>query len=187
MLKKMWKDEEGVSPVIAVILMVAITVVLAAVLYVWASSFATGDTEEFGEGHATVIGDNYKVDIISMNQIDITETKFQLLDQYGGPKLDSDGEAIYGEVDDITVIAYASNQSFYEDSSDTMPLNDTATGEFYYYVVFQDVDNNGKMNAGDTFLIKGTGNGGKAGEDDVFRVKSDRTKKTIWEVELPAA
>ena len=33
------KDDEGVSPVIAVILMVAITVVLAAVLYVWAASF----------------------------------------------------------------------------------------------------------------------------------------------------
>ena len=33
------KNDEGVSPVIAVILMVAITVVLAAVLYVWAASF----------------------------------------------------------------------------------------------------------------------------------------------------
>ena len=33
------KNEDGVSPVIAVILMVAITVVLAAVLYVWAASF----------------------------------------------------------------------------------------------------------------------------------------------------
>ena len=36
------KDEEGVSPVIAGILMVAITVVLAAVLYVWAASFLDG-------------------------------------------------------------------------------------------------------------------------------------------------
>ena len=33
------KNDEGDSPVIAVILMVAITVVLAAVLYVWAASF----------------------------------------------------------------------------------------------------------------------------------------------------
>ena len=40
-------NEEAVSPVIATILMVAITVVLAGVLYVWASSLAgdsTGDT-----------------------------------------------------------------------------------------------------------------------------------------------
>ncbi len=36
-MKRIWKNEEGVSPVIAVILMVAITVVLAAVLYVMVS------------------------------------------------------------------------------------------------------------------------------------------------------
>ena len=38
-------EEEAVSPVIATILMVAITVVLAGVLYVWASSLAEGNTE----------------------------------------------------------------------------------------------------------------------------------------------
>ncbi len=37
-------DEEAVSPVIAIILMVAITVVLAGVLYVWVTSLA--DTDE---------------------------------------------------------------------------------------------------------------------------------------------
>jgi flagellin-like protein len=37
-------DEEAVSPVIAIILMVAITVVLAGVLYVWVTSLA--DTED---------------------------------------------------------------------------------------------------------------------------------------------
>lgn len=36
---KMWKDVTGVSPIIAVILMVAITVVLAATIYVWVSGF----------------------------------------------------------------------------------------------------------------------------------------------------
>jgi flagellin-like protein len=36
-MKVVWRSEEGVSPVIAVILMVAITVVLAAVLYVMVS------------------------------------------------------------------------------------------------------------------------------------------------------
>ena len=38
-------NEEAVSPVIATILMVAITVVLAGVLYVWASSLAEGNTD----------------------------------------------------------------------------------------------------------------------------------------------
>ena len=39
------RNEEAVSPVIATILMVAITVVLAGVLYVWASSLAEDNTE----------------------------------------------------------------------------------------------------------------------------------------------
>jgi flagellin-like protein len=44
-MKKMWKmrkNREAVSPVIATILMVAITVVLAAVLYVMVMGFGTG-------------------------------------------------------------------------------------------------------------------------------------------------
>jgi flagellin-like protein len=39
-LSKHHKKDEAVSPVIAVILMVAITVVLAAVVYVWVSGFS---------------------------------------------------------------------------------------------------------------------------------------------------
>ena len=39
------QNEEAVSPVIATILMVAITVVLAGVLYVWASQLAEGNTD----------------------------------------------------------------------------------------------------------------------------------------------
>ena len=45
MMKKMWKmrkDKSAVSPVIATILMVAITVVLAAVLYVMVMGFGNG-------------------------------------------------------------------------------------------------------------------------------------------------
>ncbi|MDD3492845.1 MAG: type IV pilin [Candidatus Thermoplasmatota archaeon] len=42
---KMWEDKTGVSPIIAVILMVAITVVLAATIYVWVSGFGGGGDE----------------------------------------------------------------------------------------------------------------------------------------------
>lgn len=38
----MLKDKTGVSPIIAIILMVAITVVLAATIYVWVSGFGAG-------------------------------------------------------------------------------------------------------------------------------------------------
>ena len=42
MFKRIWKDEEAVSPVIATILMVAITVVLAGVLVVYMQQFSNG-------------------------------------------------------------------------------------------------------------------------------------------------
>jgi len=41
-MQRIWKKNDGVSPVIATILMVAITVVLAAVLYVMVSGYMTG-------------------------------------------------------------------------------------------------------------------------------------------------
>ena len=44
-MKNEQMNEEAVSPVIATILMVAITVVLAGVLYVWASSLAEGNAQ----------------------------------------------------------------------------------------------------------------------------------------------
>lgn len=83
------QDDEAVSPVIAVILMVAITVVLAATVYVWVSGFGTsgsikkfpqvtlkdhdGSTSPFAASHAlatlehrggdTVNWDDYTVNI----------------------------------------------------------------------------------------------------------------------------
>ncbi len=186
MIKKIWKEDEAVSPVIAVILMVAITVVLAAVLYVWAQSFTdTGPYQAPGEASVEVVGDNYKVTIISMTQLSITETKFQLLDQYGGPRLKGDGAAIYDEVDLVEVELYATNQSFYETPTDDMPLNESDNAEYYFHVVFTDVDQNDRMNAGDVFLIKGSRNGGAARGSDVFRVISDQTKQAIFKVTLP--
>lgn len=43
--KFLMRDEEAVSPVIAVILMVAITVVLAATVYVWVSGFGSNSSQ----------------------------------------------------------------------------------------------------------------------------------------------
>jgi flagellin-like protein len=45
-IKKIWEDVTGVSPIIAVILMVAITVVLAATIYVWVSGFGGGGEQQ---------------------------------------------------------------------------------------------------------------------------------------------
>ena len=43
-IKKWIKNKAGVSPIIAIILMVAITVVLAATIYVWVSGMGKGGT-----------------------------------------------------------------------------------------------------------------------------------------------
>jgi len=69
----MWKikNKEAVSPVIGVILMVAITVVLAAVLYVWVSGFMTagggGAAPTAALGTPTLVGTNYTVKVTSIS------------------------------------------------------------------------------------------------------------------------
>ena len=62
------KNEEAVSPVIATILMVAITVVLAAVLYVMVSGLITspGNTQKLIVGTVTISGGNWIVTFTSV-------------------------------------------------------------------------------------------------------------------------
>jgi flagellin-like protein len=56
MMKKTWKNNKAVSPVIATILMVAITVVLAAVLYVMVMGFGSGGTTSAPTASLTTSG-----------------------------------------------------------------------------------------------------------------------------------
>lgn len=86
-MKKLFrKDDEAVSPVIAVILMVAITVVLAGVLYVWVSSFGGGGTS--GVSISSSYTDKthyYKLDIIKVSggTLSIDDAKFLLVSKQG--------------------------------------------------------------------------------------------------------
>ena len=86
-MKRIWKNEEGVSPVIAVILMVAITVVLAAVLYVMVSGMMSGTTtaptgalsfteHEVGNytGGIISLSDTVKVTDASITIIDVSDS-----------------------------------------------------------------------------------------------------------------
>jgi flagellin-like protein len=73
MMKKMWKmrkDKSAVSPVIATILMVAITVVLAAVLYVMVMGFGGngGSTPTASLSSApTTTAHQYKITVLSVS------------------------------------------------------------------------------------------------------------------------
>lgn len=147
----------------------------------------SSDYHDHGEIRVSVQKGNYLVKITEMRQLDVSEMKFQLLDSRGGIKVNADNETIYDEVDVITAVPYSINQSFFENESDTNPLNGTDDQSHYYYVVFLDRDQNEQVNVGDQFLIKGNGNGGVASKGDLFRLRSDRTKKTIWEAEFPKA
>lgn len=85
-MKKIWavrKDSEAVSPVIATILMVAITVVLAAVLYVMVLGFGgTSQTTPAATYQKTTITNGQKISIVSITKTDVSwdDVKVQLSD-----------------------------------------------------------------------------------------------------------
>ncbi len=140
---------------------------------------------EFGYAEASVIDDDYQVDLKYMPPIDITDTKYQLLDKNGTIKTMENGRWIYNEVDPVTALNYHSNQSFYEYDNDTNPLNESWEREPYYHVAFVDVQRDYSQSEGDYFRIRSMVNGGHAEPGDIFRVISDHTRNTIFEVTLP--
>ncbi len=81
MMKKMWKNRSGVSPVIATILMVAITVVLAAVLYVMVMGFggnpASTPTGQFKAAERSSDGESYRIQVLSISEAkSVSEMRF---------------------------------------------------------------------------------------------------------------
>ena len=83
-MQKENRNEEAVSPVIATILMVAITVVLAGVLYVWASQLAEGNTDG-----------------------DFSMYRFSVDDASGTPTAASGEELVYVAMDEGTELSWA--------------------------------------------------------------------------------
>ena len=101
MKRRIVNDEQAVSPVIAVILMVAITVVLAAVLYVWASSFLGGTTKNAPTGSMIASEDGsgvWTIQIVKINpQVSVNSVHWYLLDPSGNnTKADGLVADIYG-------------------------------------------------------------------------------------------
>jgi len=86
MKRRIVNDENAVSPVIAVILMVAITVVMAAVLYAWVIGIGlTPKSSPVGSMIASEDGDNiWTVQIIKMNpQPSVNSVHWYLMDIQG--------------------------------------------------------------------------------------------------------
>jgi flagellin-like protein len=81
-MKKYWairKDSEAVSPVIATILMVAITVVLAAVLYVMVLGFGgTQTSTPVATYSKTAVANGEQINIVSISKTDVSWDKIKV-------------------------------------------------------------------------------------------------------------
>ena len=169
------KNDEGVSPVIAVILMVAITVVLAAVLYVWAASFleqgesapiATFFVQEGSDGI-------YHVDVIKVSkQEDLAGFSFYLKDETGSTYVGGGhgfGEIamqiVGGEEHGIDT-AYNGGDEQLENRRD----NESADDGTDFPVSFNDNDRDSKLAAGDQFMVYGNGNAANGPAADNWRL-----------------
>ena len=169
------KNDEGVSPVIAVILMVAITVVLAAVLYVWAASFleqgesapiATFFVQEGSDGI-------YHVDVIKVSkQEDLAGFSFYLKDETGSTYVGAGhgfGEIamqiVGGEEHGIDA-AYSGDDEQLQNRAGNVSADDGTD----YPVQFNDNDRDSKLSAGDQFMVYGNGNAANGPAEDNWRL-----------------
>lgn len=129
-MKKIWRNEEGVSPVIAVILMVAITVVLAAVLYVMVSgmlgSTGTTPTVSMNWNEDPEEPGNYTGNVVSISGVSSINT------------------------DDVTVTV---TQGTTSDSKDLDTFGTLVVGTMT--LSFTDLAPDGKLGAEDIFSIVG--------------------------------
>ena len=112
-------DEQAVSPVIATILMVAITVVLSGVIYVWASSLA--DTTAKGVPRMTfdVDSSNAAAGADSFHRITVTGSQVELATQAVEVTFeytDASGETVRNQYN----LADPSVYGFYPGNSDSM-------------------------------------------------------------------
>ena len=154
------KNDEGVSPVIAVILMVAITVVLAAVLYVWAASFLEqGESAPIGTFYTTKDSqNNYFVEVIKVSkQEDLLGFSFFLKDGTGSTYVGGNG---FGEVamqyqggDEMGIdMTYNGDNETLQSRADNVKNDDGSN----FPVKFSDNDRDGKLSSGDQFLVYGS-------------------------------
>ena len=207
-MKKVWKDEEAVSPVIGVILMVAITVVLAAVLYVWASSFVqSGNNTPKCEFTMANPNNDYAATVQGISEkTDINETSWVIEDSAGQAIMTGEVWHIYDDLylvgrKDIQLsdpVAYNKSKGGYMRDNDGNPLTDPVDYWENYAghniteptIVFINNDQAGekgvwKISDGDQFFIRGELNGSTIVKEGYrLKIKYDPTDEIIGAVTL---
>ena len=129
-MKNIKRKEEGVSPVIATILMVAITVVLAATLYMMLPSGNETDTTEAMSGRVTEVDDGYIIEIDS-----------------GSVNWANDKPRVYN-----TDTGVSTTGSSWNEGTDRR-FGNFSIGGSDVPVIFNDNDGNDNINGGDTFKL----------------------------------
>ena len=186
------KNDEGVSPVIAVILMVAITVVLAAVLYVWAASFL--DQGENAPMAVFFVQEDssgvYHVDVTKVTRSEeLVGFSFYLMDgsgttYVGGDALGHGEIAMQNITGDLHGIDqnYGGNEAELQERVQTVKDDDGSN----FPVKFSDNDRDGKLSAGDRFHVYGSKGGSNGPAEDGWKleVKYDPSGDTIGSAPL---
>ncbi len=189
--------------VVAIVALILIGVVLAAVLYVWASSFDDGSEEwaPIATLYAEKNSDGaYDIQVVKVSaKKDIESFKFFL-------KTDSGMTHIYGEIalQNISgeVQGVESEESWdvkypegdadlaaraydVEHENNTCDQDDTTDGLFP--VVFYDNDRDGKLSAGDLFVVRGAdySDDYEAETGWMFEVQYDLTNDIVGSKRLP--
>jgi flagellin-like protein len=168
----MWniKNKEAVSPVIGVILMVAITVVLAAVLYVWVAGMGTGvKTTPTGYLNTPTIGGNATATPGTLQYINTTLISISTPISKGSVKVILVGAS-------GTPIVLTEADTVYSSAIPT----DVVTG---ISVEYKDYNNDDKLSAGDGLIIKNRGNTLRGAAS--IRLEYTDTTGTIAEIEIP--
>ena len=184
------KNDEGVSPVIAVILMVAITVVLAAVLYVWAASFLEqGESAPIATFFVTQDSSNiYHVNVVKVSkQEDLAGFSFYLKDGDGSTFIGGNG---LGEIEMQIANGKEHGINTNYDGDDeqlkTRATNVSNDKGSEFPVHFSDNDRDGKLSSGDQFLVYGPHNnaGGPAQDGWKLDIQFDATGDIIGSAKL---
>ena len=160
MKRRILTEETAVSPVIATILMVAITVVLAATLYMMLPEAGDQDGLAAMDGSKTRVGgDRWIISITAGNVPFNNGEDFRLYDTGTG--------ASYGPENDI-------------DTSEPADLNNTnsviSIGGEDYPIWFNDNSNDGRVRGGDTIVIYDPGRNAEGLE---FRISGTSLRVTL--------
>ena len=159
------ESRDGVSPVVAIILMVAITVVLTGIVYYWVGNISstTDDTTSYVGIEKNSYTDDWIIYIVSVQgpRIPLDEISFMIVDDESGVvlfkrnTLDANPPPFY--IDNSMIYPIANNSSGVYSSKTGLPVTPYDKYEDYVGAIFCiiDNDNNNYLTPDDSIRIYG--------------------------------